>query len=148
MPAVEYTLGGQRLSLVLNFNALAAFERHSGRSALREWTWATLSATELMYLLYATANRWDWKDGRQVLLGDQEIISLRELGEAINYSTLEPTREVLAKLYEAAWPPEGERKGGGAGSGSDPQSASPSPGEPSGPSDGTTSDSPNGSSGA
>lgn len=145
IPAVEYELGGRRLSLVLNFNALAAFERLSGRSALREWTLARLSAGQVMYLLYATANRWDWKDGRQVLLEGAQVISLRELGELLDYSMLEPTREVLAKLYEFAWPPADEGKEGRADSGSDPQSAS--PGALSGPSGGTTSDFPSGSSG-
>lgn len=137
----ELELGGRRLELVLNWNALAAFERLSGKNALKEWTWSLLSATDVLFLLYASANRWTWKGGRQVLADAWDEVSLDWLSSAIDYGNLEPVQEALAKLYGAAFP---EAEEGGQPTGGDPPR---SPGSISGASAGTTSASPSSSSG-
>lgn len=142
--SVELELGGRRLDLVLNWSALSAFERLSGKNSLREWTWTELSATDVLHLLYATANRWTWRNARQVLADEREEISLDWLGEAIRFEDLESLQETLRRLYDVAHP-EDDGKEGRADDGSDPQSGS--PGGRSGPSRASTSGSPSSTSG-
>jgi hypothetical protein len=121
MKPVELQLGGRSLGLVLNFGSLHAFERFSGKNALREWTWAALSASDMMFLVYATANRWKFESGVQVLNGP-ELVSLDDLAaHLLTLENLDSIREALGTLYDRAYPEESEgEEGRSASSGGDP----------------------------
>lgn len=137
MTPVELELGGRRLRLAVNFGTLHAFERLSRKNSLREWTWSGLSASDILFLVYATANRWTFESGVQVLNGP-EVVSLDELAnELLTLPNLDAIEKALRELYDRAYPEDtGEEEGRSASSGEDPPA---SPGALSPPSDATTS---------
>lgn len=90
------------LQLRLDFNALATFEKETGRNALSEGLWLDLSATDLRALVWACA------------LHARPLLELSDVGEALDLDALEKVQEVLNRLWGLALPdpePAGEDKG-------------------------------------
>lgn len=122
---VDLELGGRQLKLVLSWGAFVAFERLSGKNTLSNWTWASLTASDTMFLVYATANRWRFENGVQVLNGPENV-GLDELaGELLTLPNLDHVQEALQSLYNEAYPEEGEEEGESAPAGEDPPLGSP-----------------------
>ena len=135
IPEMHLTLGGVKRRLVLDLNSLSRFQKETGRNLFKPGVWDDMGPIEIRAFLWACLLDDDRKEG------DPPNLSLTEVGSLCSISTMMGMEDELRGFMQKAMgadASEDDKSPFVSPEGTEPP-ASPSPGPPSGASEGSTS---------